>query len=136
MHFWECLKSSLVGVVAGLFLGFVSGWAVMSSVGMLLGPNGPGPALAMGLLVSATAILTGSIPALTYGAFAYACLLYWKRATFLTSLVVGVVPGILLFLADKLSLEWVLPYGTHEYWLLYGALVSVAAHVVVRYGRV
>ncbi len=136
MHFWECLKTSFFGVVAGLFLGFVGGWAVTSALGMIYGPNEPGAALAMGLLVSTTAILIGAIPALTYGTLAYACLLYWKRATLLASLAVGMAPSILLFLADKLSLKFLLLYGTYEYWLLYGALVSVATHVVVRHGRI
>lgn len=136
MHFRECLKTSFFGVVVGLFFGFVLGWVSTSALGLLIGPIAPGPALAMGLWFSVTAIAIGAIPALTYGALAYACLLYWKRANLLTALAAGLAPGLAFFIADTLDLAAAPALGGHGWWLFYGAVVSAATHIAVRHGRV
>ena len=71
----------------------------------MLDPGDMGSALAMGLLVTFTALLIGTIPALVYGPLAYALLLYYGRANVLSTIAIGALPAVVLLLAEPLSSE-------------------------------
>lgn len=133
MRFVACWKTGFFGVVAGLFLGSFVGWLTISSLGMWLGPGDPGPSFAMGLLITFTALWVGTIPALLYGSLAYALLLYYGRANVLSAIASGVFPAVILFVAEPI---WPAVDGLAMWVLAYGVPVSLATHLVVRFGRI
>jgi hypothetical protein len=133
MRFVACWRTGLFGVVAGLFLGSFVAWFMISCIAMFLGPGEVGPALAAGLLITFTALLIGTIPALLYGPLAYALLLYYERANVLSAIAIGALPAAIVFVSKPLWPEF---DGLAMWVLAYGVPVSIATHVTIRFGRI
>ncbi|WP_457098186.1 hypothetical protein [Lysobacter sp. P5_B9] len=79
--------------------------------------------LTIGFVVAIAASLTGLVPALVYGAPAYAVLAFYKRNNLVTAALVGALPSAVLW---AISSEWV------DLFLIFGVPVACTAHLFVR----
>lgn len=104
--------------------------------GILTGENHPDEAFKIGLMISIIAFLYGSIPALTYGALAYALLLQFKKASYLSAFVVGIAPSFLLsiFLPNDFELTLSVAEVPRSmftgFYAAYGALIGLTTYAV------
>ena len=91
----------LLATVGGLLAGCVLGSLAMGLY-TLLAEGVPhsisAGALALGLVMAMVAVIYGFLPALLYGAPAYALLFKWGHANYLTVSVLGALPGLALLL--------------------------------------
>ena len=77
--------------------------------------------LAVGGMVAVGGMLLALLPALTYGVFVHAFLMTHQRATYFTSLLVGVLPGLCLV---PFTSAWIM-VGS------FGASIAIFTHWIV-----
>ncbi|BDU14908.1 hypothetical protein [Lysobacter auxotrophicus] len=117
------MATGFLGALCGLFVGCVLGWRVYACLGLIVANIEAGQALGMGMFVASLALVIGAIPALTYGAVAYAFLLYFRRASYVAVMIVGALPGFVFAIADQVSYEM----------LIFGPLIAISTHFVVKH---
>lgn len=94
--FLKNFAHSLLASALGLFVGCLAAAVIISFAHIVLESSDIAEAFLIGFFMSAVAFLYGSIPALTYGTLAYALLLYFHRAGYLSALASSLVPGVVL----------------------------------------
>lgn len=120
--FPRSLVRAFLSTLGGLPLGCA---AVAALSGLYIQVTGPepfssiSPGWAAGGLVSFFALVYGAIPALLVGAPLYALLLHRGWATYLSAVLVGILPGLALLPIEQ---------GLAYFFLAYGAPVAAATH--------
>lgn len=125
MQFGRYLAYSLLATLAGLPVGAFAGSLIFGLYGQLESGDAQAlwPSLGAALGFSVPAVLFGLVPALLWGAPAYAALAMQGRATWLGAVAIGVAPGAVTLAVAN---EW----GT--VLIMFGAPVAIATHLFAR----
>lgn len=117
--FWRVVLFVLPAAVGGLFAGCVLGGLALGFYS-LLAEGGTysnfAAGWAFGLFVAMFAVMYGVLPVVLYGAPIYALLFRWRRTNYLTVSVAGLIPGLVLLLAQPSLAGAFLGFGIIVAW--------------------
>ena len=116
--YWRVLLHTLIPVLLGLVAGCVL--TGLSTAIFTVPPknfSNLAASWSLGIFYALWAVALGAIPAFVYGAPLYAFAHIKGRASYISALVIGAVPGLVLLLAKQDALL-----------LAYGAVVAVCTH--------
>jgi len=126
VHLSRSLRATLVSVPLGsLVVGLLFGVAAAVQEGSAKAlPD----TLFVGILLAVGGAIAALLPALAYGALAHAYLMAHRRATYATSLLVGILPGLCMMALDTGGGILVIAFGSSialfTHWIVTSSMLN------------
>ncbi|MFC0682554.1 hypothetical protein ACFFGH_32385 [Lysobacter korlensis] len=125
-QFGRYLTYSLLATLLALPAGAVAAGLAVGLFGFFSAPDsalGLAQNIGIGLFSAIPAVLLGLVPALVWGAPAYAALAAQGRESFLSATIVGALPGLLILPAER---------QLGVLFILFGVPVALCTHALAR----